>query len=218
LFAARPGVKKSIPLVPGVNPGLNFYLPDCESARTVRIIGAVQSLDTPPNPIHENCGAGRWRRCVLDPILAQIRQGITPEKVALTLAVGAMLGIFPVIGSSTILCAAAGILLGLNQPILQLVNYVVYPLQLALIIVFIRLGERLLGAQPVAISPNLLLERFHSAPLLFFKEFALTFLHGVAAWLIFAPVIGAILYLLIHPLLRAASTKRSGEECEGTLR
>src|SRR5256885_328582 len=69
-------------------------------------------------------------RRIIAPILAQLRQGITPEKIALTLALGAALGIFPILGASTLLCAIAGIWLRLNQPVIQLTNYLVYPLQL----------------------------------------------------------------------------------------
>ena len=48
-----------------------------------------------------------WKRHVVDLIVAQFRQGITPEKIALTLALGAVLSVFPIIGSTTLLCAGA---------------------------------------------------------------------------------------------------------------
>ena len=87
------------------------------------------------------------RKLVL-PVINLLRQGITPEKIALSLAIGICLGVFPLLGSTTILCTLAAILFRLNLPAIQLVNYFVYPLQLALLIPFIRLGEALLGAQP----------------------------------------------------------------------
>ena len=148
-----------------------------------------------------------WRKYLLDPILGQLRQGISPDKIALTLAVGIALGIFPVIGSTTLLCAAAGLALRLNQPILQLVNYVVYPAQIALIVVFVRLGEHLYGAAPIPFSVTQLLERFRAAPLLFLKEFSATFLHCISAWLLLAPLLVAALYFVSRPLLRAAAKR-----------
>lgn len=148
-----------------------------------------------------------WRRYVLNPIFAQLRQGITPEQIALTLAVGTVLGIFPVVGATTILCTTAGIVLRLNQPILQLVNYVLYPVQLALIIVFIRIGEQVYGAEPIALSLPQLIDRFRDAPVLFFKEFATTFLHCITAWLILTPFMIAVLYFVTRPLLHAAAMR-----------
>ena len=65
---------------------------------------------------------GFFHRRIIAPIVALLTQGITPEKIALSLACGIVLGIFPVLGSTTILCAAAAVLFGLNLPAIQLVN------------------------------------------------------------------------------------------------
>lgn len=69
-----------------------------------------------------------WYRRVLDPILALLRQGVTPEKIAISIVLGVILGVFPVLGATTLLCAGAAILFRLNLPAIQLVNYVMYPL------------------------------------------------------------------------------------------
>jgi hypothetical protein len=50
---------------------------------------------------------GFFHRRVVAPIVALLTQGITPEKIALSLAFGIVLGIFPVLGSTTVLCAVA---------------------------------------------------------------------------------------------------------------
>src|SRR5262250_3415773 len=92
-----------------------------------------------------------YRKLVL-PIIDLLRQGITPEKIAQSLAFGIVLGVFPVLGSTTILCALAAIIFRLNLPAIQLVNYFVYPLQLALLIPFIRFGEILFRSPHVSLS------------------------------------------------------------------
>ena len=61
-----------------------------------------------------------WRRRVRDPIMAQLKQGTTPEKIALTIGLGVALGVFPILGSTTALCLAAAALLKLNQPVIQI--------------------------------------------------------------------------------------------------
>ena len=87
-----------------------------------------------------------WQRRVVAPIVVQLRQGITPEKIALTIALGGLvLSLFPILGSTTLLCGLAAVVLRLNQPIIQTVNLLAYPLQLALLIPFYRAGERLFG-------------------------------------------------------------------------
>jgi uncharacterized protein (DUF2062 family) len=60
-----------------------------------------------------------YRRLVR-PILELLRQGVTPGKIALSLALGVVLGVFPVLGSTTALCTLAAITLRLNLPAIQL--------------------------------------------------------------------------------------------------
>ena len=74
-----------------------------------------------------------------------LRQGISPGRLALTLALGFAIGCIPVIGVPTVLCAALALLLGLNQPAIQAANYAAMPLQLMLILPFMRLGKWTLG-------------------------------------------------------------------------
>jgi Uncharacterized protein conserved in bacteria (DUF2062) len=150
---------------------------------------------------------GFLRRRVVDPVLLLLRQGLTPEKLALSLALGATLGLFPVLGATTGLCLAAGIALRLSHPALQLANYAVYPLQVPLILGFVRLGERFVGAAPVPFSVERLIAFFREDPVAFLQRFGLTGLHGILGWLSLAPLLGAALYLGLLPPLRYAARR-----------
>ena len=150
-----------------------------------------------------------WQRRVVDVVLAQLRQGITPEKIALTVAMGMTLGLFPVLGSTTLLCFLAGLMLKLNQPIIQLVNYVVYPLQVAGIYFFIRIGEWLTRTPPLQFSIAGLIQQFRAAPLHFLQEFGMTALRGVLAWTLMAPVAALAIYFLLLPVLRRLARLRA---------
>src|SRR5580658_5326810 len=84
-----------------------------------------------------------------------LRQGITPQRLALTLALGFAIGCIPVVGIPTLVCAALALTLRLNLPAIQAANYIVMPLQLLLIVPFVRLGGWLIPARidPVASRP-----------------------------------------------------------------
>ena len=69
-----------------------------------------------------------------------LRQGISPRRLALTLALGFAIGCIPVVGIPTLVCAALALALRLNLPAIQAANYAVMPLQLVLIVPFVRLG------------------------------------------------------------------------------
>ena len=142
------------------------------------------------------------RRRLANPLLLLLKQGLAPEALALSLALGATLGLFPVLGVTTALCVAAGFALRLNHPALQLANYAVYPLQIPLILVFVRLGESIVGATPMPVSVERLLVLFREDPLAFLARFGWTGLHGMLGWLTVAPLIGGALYVGLLLFLR----------------
>jgi uncharacterized protein (DUF2062 family) len=152
------------------------------------------------------------RRRVAQPIKALLLQGITPEKIALSLACGAVLAVFPVLGSTTLLCAAAAIILRLNLPATQLVNYLMYPVQLALIVPFLRAGAFLFRTKPLPFSLSQMLTMFrgdarHTLALLWVSA-----LQAVVVWTLCAPFAIAALYAILRPVIaRVSRTLRPAE-------
>jgi len=147
---------------------------------------------------------GFFRRRLVRPLLDLLRQGVTPEKIALSVALGAALGLFPALGCSTTLCAIAAIVLRLNLPAIQLVNFFVYPAQLALLVPFFRWGERLFRAPHFPISVPQIYALFHASTWLAIKLLWTTIWHAMVVWGMMAPVFIAMLYVILTPLLRRA--------------
>jgi uncharacterized protein (DUF2062 family) len=149
------------------------------------------------------------RRRLIEPILDLLRQGVTPDKIALSLAFGFGIGIFPVLGVSTVLCTVVAIVLRLNLPAIQLVNYLASPAQIALIIPFVRVGEHVLGVapQPLSISEGFRLMGIgvlHAIVVLWDA-----ILHAALGWLVLGPAIIYIVYRIFRPVLvRAAQVRR----------
>ena len=137
-----------------------------------------------------------WNRRVAAPVMAQLQQGVTPA------ALGLVLGCCPILGSATVLCGLAAVVLRLNQPVIQLVNYAAGPLQLALLIPHYRAGEWLFQTPPVPLSIPLLFERFSADTASFFRDYGLLALQGVAVWSLLAAVAAPIIYFLVRPPLR----------------
>jgi uncharacterized protein (DUF2062 family) len=147
------------------------------------------------------------RRRLLDPILALLRQGITPPKLALSLALGIGIGIFPVLGVSTPLLAAIALGARLNLPAIQLVNYLASPLQLLLIIPFVRVGEHIVGAPPQPLSieagTRLLTQGVFRAVVILWDAIV----HAAIGWLAIGPVAIYLLYRIARPLLARAAAR-----------
>jgi hypothetical protein len=102
-------------------------------------------------------------------------------------------------GSTTTLCAIVGFCLKLNQPVIQLVNFLVYPLQLATILVFVRIGESVVCAPHISFSIPELIHKFNESPAKFLQQFGMTGVHGIIAWCVIAPCVGALLYFILLP-------------------
>jgi len=152
-----------------------------------------------------------WQRHVIDPIAAQLTQGITPEKIALTLSVGSALALFPIFGTTTLLCLAAGILLKLNQPIIQLVNMLCATIHFPLIVCLFRMGHLMFGVPYTHVGLGMMhhmLDTFWEDPTKFFERFGVDALHAVVAWLVIAPFWMIVTYMLSLPVLREALRRR----------
>ena len=141
-------------------------------------------------------------RRFVEPLLRLLRQGLSPEKLALSVAAGIALGVFPVLGTTTLLCALAAILFRLNVPAMQLVNYLVFSLQLALLIPFIRLGEFLYGADPVPLTLGQIQNLLRHDPGQAIAILAGSLLHATTAWFLIAPFAIYAMYRLFTPLFR----------------
>lgn len=142
------------------------------------------------------------QRRLVEPLLALLRQGVTPEKLALSLSLGTVIGLVPVLGISTALCAFVAVVLKLNMPAIQLVNYLLTPLQLALIIPQLRFGELLLNAPRFPITLESGLALLSHGAINAARILSTAILHATLAWIVLAPLLALVLYRLVEPALR----------------
>jgi uncharacterized protein (DUF2062 family) len=128
-----------------------------------------------------------------------LRQGISPRRLALTLALGFAIGCIPVIGIPTALCLLVALGLRLNVPAIQAANYAAMPLQVALIFPFVRLGGWLFApgsSQPL--SSGML----NQSPLKLIWASGSIAGEALAAWLVTAIPMVLLMTLVLTVLLR----------------
>ena len=155
----------------------------------------------------QEASAGWFRRRLWDPLAAQLRQGLSPEAMAWSLALGLGAGVSPLVGSSTGLCVLLALAFRLNQAVMQVANYLAYPLQLALLIPFIRLGEKLFGAPRLPLSPEVLSAALRADAWGALHTFWTSLWHAGVAWLLTVPLVSALLALGLTPVFRAAGRR-----------
>ena len=113
--------------------------------------------------------------------LAAACKGLSSERLALIVAVGLVLGTFPVFGLPTVLCLGAALCLKVSVPALQLVNQISSPLQWLLLFPLERAGSRFFG-------PG--------------SQLGSVVLHAIAGWFCICVPLGFVLYLTLMCVLR----------------
>jgi uncharacterized protein (DUF2062 family) len=147
------------------------------------------------------------RTKIADPILGLLRQGITPERLALSLALGFCIGTFPLIGTTTLICTLVALRFRLNLPAIQVANYAVYPLQLLLLVPFMQAGAWGFNAAPQPLSTGEIKAMFAEGWWDSVKMLWQWLLCAMAAWaIIWVPVTG-IFYILIKPVLKRLNSR-----------
>jgi uncharacterized protein (DUF2062 family) len=149
-------------------------------------------------PTHHNW---IYRRGVL-PILALLRMGATPGALAWSIAVGVMVGINPVIGTTTVLCLAVSFSLRLNVVATQIANHAVFPVELVLVIPFIRLGSKVFHTAAMPLSPRLFFAAARSAPLALTRQLWIWEWHAFVVWAAVSVVAAPLIALGLTPVLR----------------
>ena len=138
-----------------------------------------------------------------------LRQGISPQRLALTLALGFAIGCIPVIGIPTALCFVVALSLRLNVPAIQAANYAAMPLQVALIFPFVRFGGWLFASSTHPALNTAMLT--HGSPLkLIFASGSLAG-EALAAWLVTAVPMVLVLTMVLTALLRRVPILASAE-------
>ena len=139
---------------------------------------------------------------MLDPIVAQLTQGLTPEKIALTIAIGSSIAMFPLLGTTTLMCLLIGVFMKLNQPIIQAVNYACTPIHLPFIYYSFRWGEKLFGVTHSRLEMRLMRRLLVEDPLQFAHDYGATAFHAIVVWAILVPFWGIAIYYIARPILR----------------
>ena len=156
------------------------------------------------------CCKKHWRLRVTQPLAAVMKAGLTPTALAQAVALGVVCGIFPVPGSTTIVAGAFAIAVGVNVVLVQLVNLLMTPVNLATLIPFIRIGMLALGEG----SDNAFsLDAFKAAAtkggvVEALQQFVTPLLRGVLGWALCSPLIAGAVFALVLPLARRWARRR----------
>ncbi len=146
-------------------------------------------------------------RRLLEPLLALLRQGISPQRLALCVAIAIVVGNIPILGVSTIMCTLIALIFRLNLPAIQLVQAAMAPTQILLIIPFARLGEWILRVPPQVVSIKAALALMSQGVWPAVVVLREAIFHAGLAWALIAPFCIYLLHRLLTPVFERMATQ-----------
>lgn len=123
--------------------------------------------------------------------------GLTPQKLAMTLCIGAAFGTIPLVWGTSIICLVLAQLFRLNHVALQSVNYLLWPVHLALLIPFFKLGTLLFPWGP-QLPDHQISSILHSPGLATLNIFLWLTLKAVAVWLVTVIPTALLAYMILR--------------------
>ena len=143
-----------------------------------------------------------WQRWIVNPVMGLLRRGADPEKLAWSLALGLVVGVNPLLGSTTVVVLGLAAALRLNLVASQVGNHAVYPVQILMFPVFIKLGAVAFKTEKLPLEGHALWYAVKHHPwdttrLLWSWEW-----HALVVWAVVAVVAVPAIALGIRPVLR----------------
>ena len=171
----------------------------------------LSAVSLPAHPEHRH--PFLYRTLVL-PVLALLRMGASPEKLAWSISLGLIVGVNPLLGSTTLLCLGLALLFRLNLPASQLANHLMYPVEIVLLYPFLKLGAFVFQTGPIPLAPSVLFSEVRAHPIALVKSVWLWEWHALVTWAIASaillPLIAAILTPVLRKMLVRAEARHAG--------
>lgn len=141
-----------------------------------------------------------------------LRQGSSPGEMALAIALGVVIGMLPIQGITTLICALLAIIFRLNIIVIQMANYLSMPLMLLFIVPFFTIGHHLFDSSGVYFDPGAIMSLYHQDPVMAIRQFFSYLIHALLAWLIFAPPATLLIYLILLKPLKKMQSQNKGNK------
>ncbi len=138
--------------------------------------------------------------------------GATPRRLAWSIALGVVVGINPLIGSTTLLCLGLAALFRLNLPASQLANHLMYPLEILLVLPFLRLGSSVFHTPPIPLQPKMLFAAVRTHPFQMMRDLWMWEWHALAIWSAVAIVLLPVIGLGLTPVLGRLMVRIQGHQ------
>jgi hypothetical protein len=142
-------------------------------------------------------------------IVALFKKGLTTFELTQSILVSVLISIIPVLGVTTILLTVFSLKRKLNLPIMIAISYIMWPLQILMIIPFINIGEFIFSIPQSNHSVEEIVASFQESFFGTLSHLSFELLCGFAGWLLTAVPIFIFVYLVSNFLISKFSPSKT---------
>lgn len=129
-----------------------------------------------------------------DKTKALLKQGLTPRQLIQSVVVSGLISIIPILGVSTFMITTVSIKLKLNFPVMISLSYLMWPIQISLIIPFIRVGEFIFSVPRNHHTVEEIINSFQNSFFQTLSQLSFELLCGLGGWVLTAVPISVVIY------------------------
>ena len=134
-----------------------------------------------------------------------MKQGLTPKELSQSIVVSGLISTIPILGVSTFMITTVSLKGKLNLPVMITLSYLMWPVQILLIIPFISIGEFIFSVSPNHHSVEEIISSFQSSFFGTLSRLSFELLCGLGGWFLTAFPISLGIYLISLLFLKANS-------------
>jgi len=131
---------------------------------------------------------------VKDKITALLKQGLTPKELSQSIIVSGLISTIPILGVSTFMITTVSLKRKLNLPVMISLSYLMWPVQILLIIPFIRVGEFIFSVPRNHHTVEEIISSFQSSFFHTLSQLSFELLCGLGGWLLTAVPVAVLIY------------------------
>lgn len=148
------------------------------------------------------------QRKLVQPMPGFLKQGVSPSKLSLTIALGVIIGMLPIFGIASVVCALLALGLRLNMAAIQLTHYAATPLQILLLVPFMRIGGFVANRQAMPYSFSELYTLFITDTWATLQSLWFTFFLGFVGWVLVSIPLAFFLYYVTLPIFKRFNARQ----------
>lgn len=125
---------------------------------------------------------------------ALFKQGLTPKELSQSIIVSGLISTIPILGVSTFLITTVSLKRKMNLPIMIALSYLMWPVQILMIIPFIRVGQFIFSVPSNHHTVEEIISSFQNSFFQTLSHLSFELLCGFGGWLLTAVPVAVFVY------------------------